>query len=73
MPRTSRSPKNGGFGTTMSVATSERPPGSASGTSVGCVRGRVRAFGASDSSGCSPRLTAMTASMRRRPSKASRA
>ena len=79
IPLTIRSPQNGGVGTSMSIATSERarqcrrsvePVGGLDRLGRALTR---RSRGAGSAAPSSPRLTAISASISRRPSKASRA
>ena len=75
IPLTIRSPQNGGVGTSMSTATSERAGMPLAGAAV-WAPGRTltrRSRGAGSAAPSSPRLTAISASISRRPSKASRA
>ena len=78
MPLTTRVPQNGGAGTGLSVATSERAGIVLGAVSLGRGRRRTRRSPRAGSLGeaaapGTPRLTAMTASISRSPSKASRA
>ena len=74
MPLTTRVPQNGGVGTGLSIATSERVGRSAAAVSTGRTAdpARIRRGRSSGSTAPgTPRLTPMIASIRRNPSKAS--
>ncbi|CAO0829012.1 hypothetical protein SMICM17S_11823 [Streptomyces microflavus] len=77
MPLMTRVPQNGGSGTGLVVETSERTEPSGSSTSSTAVSvvflGTRRCLSSGRAAPGTPRLTPMSASMRRRPSKASRA
>ncbi|CPU60613.1 Uncharacterised protein [Mycobacteroides abscessus] len=74
-PLTRRVPQNGGAGTGLSAATSDRAGRSSTGVSVTVTTACRRFFsaGSPTASGDSPRATRTSGSMRRRPSNASRA
>ncbi|KQX66449.1 hypothetical protein ASD48_41215 [Streptomyces sp. Root1310] len=75
MPLLTRVPQKGGVGTRLSVATSERAPssGRCGAGGAGAVALTRRCLRSGRVAPGTPRLTAMRASMRCRPSKASRA